>query len=288
MKRSGYSMEYSKPQLVNGSLSPPPTTCYPGTVCYMVIVTVNNLDFFGFGPSPSLAKHFAEFEAYNSLHPLPVKVVEKVRSSAAVRGIDIEGDSDNMEGLSTCSSECELDEGADRLRVYNSGVSEHLAQHANVDEPLQTSNTYPVSRIHTGIEMANVDQCLKQSHTSVHLTRQEPQDVSPMSNAQIATSKTGGDNFCAIPYSPNSEIDQTSPDKQVKVPMSVEEYHAVLEKPPPLPPVVDPSVQWDHGMVPRASRDVVTTLYEVAKRKRHRVRFHYKLVGPKNAKIVSS
>ena len=282
MKRSGYSVEYSKPQLVNGSLSPPPSRCYPGTVCYMVIVTVNNLDFFGFGPSPSLARRFAEFEAYNSLHPLPVKVVEEVRSSVAVKGTDVESDSDDMERLSRCSSECEFDEGilkTDRLHVYN-GVNEH---HSNVDEPEQTSDTYTGSRLNTDLEMSNVDQSLKQSHAPVQLTKQEPQDVSPMSSAQIATGETDDDNFCAIPYSSNSEINETT---QVNVPSSFEEYHAVLEKPPPIPPLVGPNV-WDHGMVPRNSRDVVTALYEVAKQKRVRVRFDCKVIGSKNAKIVS-
>ncbi len=61
------TLEYSEPQLVNGGMAPPPCRGLPGTVCYMVIVSVNHLDFFGFGPSAALAAHYAEKDAYTSI-----------------------------------------------------------------------------------------------------------------------------------------------------------------------------------------------------------------------------
>jgi len=46
----------------------------------MITVTVNGNSYYGFGPTPRTANHFAEFEAYNALNPLPVEEAERVRS----------------------------------------------------------------------------------------------------------------------------------------------------------------------------------------------------------------
>lgn len=61
------TLEYSDPQLVNGGMAPPPRRGLPGTTCFMVIVSVNNLDFFGFGPTAALARYYAEKDAYKAV-----------------------------------------------------------------------------------------------------------------------------------------------------------------------------------------------------------------------------
>lgn len=58
---------YSQPEVVNGSINPPPSRFYPGKRCYMVTVCVNERAFHGFGPSPWIAKSSATYEAYKTL-----------------------------------------------------------------------------------------------------------------------------------------------------------------------------------------------------------------------------
>ena len=68
-RRNGYSCEISEPQLVCGSATPPPNRRYPGLVCYMVTVTVNGVEYHGYGPGAKTALRFAAFEAYKALNP---------------------------------------------------------------------------------------------------------------------------------------------------------------------------------------------------------------------------
>lgn len=58
---------YSSPIVVTGSMTPPPSSIYPGVRCYMVTVTVDERPFHGFGPTPYIARSAAEFEAYKSV-----------------------------------------------------------------------------------------------------------------------------------------------------------------------------------------------------------------------------
>lgn len=46
----------SEAVVVDGGLTPPPSTFYPGRKCYMVTVTFGKVEHFGFGPSPSIAR----------------------------------------------------------------------------------------------------------------------------------------------------------------------------------------------------------------------------------------
>ncbi len=66
-REQGALLEYSEPKRVNGGLAPPPCRGLPGTECFMVIVSVNDVDFFGFGPSAALATYYAEKDAYLSI-----------------------------------------------------------------------------------------------------------------------------------------------------------------------------------------------------------------------------
>ncbi len=66
-RKHGDMLEYSEPQLVNGGLAPLPCRGLLGTKCFMVIISVNDLDFFGFGPSAILATHYAEKDAYMAI-----------------------------------------------------------------------------------------------------------------------------------------------------------------------------------------------------------------------------
>ena len=64
----GYQVLWSPPQLVNGSINPPPAKRYPGLTCYMVQVRVGPKEYRGFGPTAGSARSFAESQAYLDLY----------------------------------------------------------------------------------------------------------------------------------------------------------------------------------------------------------------------------
>ena len=64
----GYQVLWSPPQLVNGSINPPPAKSYPGLTCYMVQVRVGPREYRGFGPTAGSARSFAESQAYLDLY----------------------------------------------------------------------------------------------------------------------------------------------------------------------------------------------------------------------------
>lgn len=76
----------SKPQLVDGGLTPPPSKGYPGTKCFMVTVTVDKNEYHGFGPSPSIAKTSALQKAFSSLNPLPTHDTNEMIRSLSCNG----------------------------------------------------------------------------------------------------------------------------------------------------------------------------------------------------------
>lgn len=83
-KRKGYSCEVGEPHLVNGSATPPPSRGYPGLVCYMVTITVNKVEYHGYGPTAALARQFATFEAYKNLAPVLKKDVPRSMQDSGV------------------------------------------------------------------------------------------------------------------------------------------------------------------------------------------------------------
>ena len=83
VRRRGYSCEISDPELVSGSATPPPSRRYPGLVCYLVTVTVNGVEFHGYGPSVGLARQYAVFEAYKALSNRPTNEVINTREDDA-------------------------------------------------------------------------------------------------------------------------------------------------------------------------------------------------------------
>ena len=70
-EQKGCTLEYTVPALVSGGICPPPSRVYPGTVCYMITVKVDRTEYHGFGPTPIIARHYAEVEAYNALVKAP-------------------------------------------------------------------------------------------------------------------------------------------------------------------------------------------------------------------------
>lgn len=66
-QRMGVDVNYSQPEIVSGSVCPPPSHIYPGTVCYMVSISIDGQIFRGFGPKPMVARQYAEYEAYCAL-----------------------------------------------------------------------------------------------------------------------------------------------------------------------------------------------------------------------------
>ena len=102
VRRKGYICDISDPQLVNGSTTPPPNKHYPGLVCYMVTVTVNGVEYHGYGPSVGLARQFAAFEAYKALNDLLRQ--EAVTLSQSDGSEDAETESmSSLETVSICS-----------------------------------------------------------------------------------------------------------------------------------------------------------------------------------------
>lgn len=68
VKSEGLVARTSKAVMVEGGLTPPPSKIYPGTKCYMVTVSVDDSDYHGFGPTPSIAKYAALQYACEGLH----------------------------------------------------------------------------------------------------------------------------------------------------------------------------------------------------------------------------
>ena len=66
-KQLGYQVHISPPQVVSGSINPPPSRKYPGLRCYMVLVRAGHREFRGFGPTPAAARKFAESQAFLGL-----------------------------------------------------------------------------------------------------------------------------------------------------------------------------------------------------------------------------
>ena len=99
-RREGYSCEISEPQLVCGSATPPPNRRYPGLVCYMVTITVNEVEYHGYGPSAGTARRYAAFEAYKALNPGPTKEATFLTSSVQNDGLKIESEFEITESSS--------------------------------------------------------------------------------------------------------------------------------------------------------------------------------------------
>ena len=63
----GLKLEYCSPNVVNGSLTPPPSRIYPNTTCYMVTLRIGKKEFHGFGPTNFIARTAAEYVAHKAL-----------------------------------------------------------------------------------------------------------------------------------------------------------------------------------------------------------------------------
>ncbi len=70
-RHRGLSLDYSRPELVNGGNCPPPSRIYPGQMCYMITIVVTGgpakEEYHGFGPAPGIARRAAESKAYKAL-----------------------------------------------------------------------------------------------------------------------------------------------------------------------------------------------------------------------------
>ena len=127
VKRKGYSCVISEPQLVNGSATPPPSRRYPGLVCYMVIITVNKIEYHGYGPTAGLARQFAAFEAYKALAPVLRKdVLRSVQDS----GVECAQDDDSAsvstvpDDISSVCSEPSINECTGRTSSLSQSADE--------------------------------------------------------------------------------------------------------------------------------------------------------------------
>ena len=63
-----YDVVWTSPEVVSGSINPPPSLRYPGITCYLVQVSVGPWKYTGFGRTPSAARSLAESKAYLDLY----------------------------------------------------------------------------------------------------------------------------------------------------------------------------------------------------------------------------
>ena len=61
-------ISFSKPEIVYGSVTPPPSRFLPGQKCYMVQAWVGNQRYHGLGPTPDIAKAAAKLNAEKVTH----------------------------------------------------------------------------------------------------------------------------------------------------------------------------------------------------------------------------
>ena len=241
-RKEKYKVEYSEPTLVNGGMAPPPCRGLPGTVCHMVIVTVNNMDFFGFGPSASLARLYAEKDAYQTVVSEHRKESSGTHGNSQTYGYSVGGDVDDL-----------VNEESD------------LSQNSSDELDLVVSNSQAVTN-----------------------GSNESNDTSKCTNNGLncdvdETATSTGEGYCAIPYESAHEEPVSS--EPYKVPKTFEELNDVLKVPPPVhhPPN---RVTWEHRSSRR--RNVIDSLYDVARKKGLHVNFSFKSVGSKKTKTVSS
>ncbi len=140
------TLEYSEPQLVNGGMAPPPCRGLPGTVCYMVIVSVNHLDFFGFGPSAALAQHYAEKDAYTSISAMETNGVQ-LPALVDSDGSLCVSNTDSVNG----SVSSALNNGSELINGVEDGYPECMPDAVSTGEaycaiPYESASEQPISK----------------------------------------------------------------------------------------------------------------------------------------------
>ena len=267
--QNGYTIEYSEPELVNGSLCPPPSRHYPGTTCYMMFVTVNGRAYLGFGPTCTTARKSAEFEAYNTLHPLPVEEVERVRRFIPESEAWGESESDNERTSPSLHSTCNEKE------IYSNDVElPRLSQGSDASDFAEVGIRTRFDRdTPTCTQLADSRNDTDAYCTSENATR------NVVSNQRTATATRGNhdkETFWEIPQSSQSE--------KYHVPKDTDEMIAMLEKPPS-----DDSGLLSEAFTFSRSREnnVVDMLLEEAKQKGVNIAFQSRTIGPSYSKVVS-
>ena len=286
--RNGYTIEYSEPELVTGSLCPPPSRHYPGTTCYMTFVTVNRRAYLGFGPTCTTARKSAEFEAYNALHPLPVEEVERVRRF--IPHIEAWGESES-EASDNEGTSPSLHSTCNEKEIYCDNVkSPRLSQGADVSDVTEVNNCTQLNcDTHTCSRFAD-----SRNDTGAYCTS-ENATKNVVSNQRIVTAAREEHSKLKIPPSSSTvetqdketfwEIPQSSQSGKYNVPKNTDEMIAMLEKPP----------SDDSGLLPEAFTftrnrgiDVVDMLLEEAKQRGVSVAFQSRTIGPSYSKMVSA
>jgi len=266
VKQNGYTIEYSVPELVTGGLCPPPSRLFPGTLCYMITVTVNGNSYYGFGPTPRTANHFAEFEAYNALNPLPVEEAERVRSFIPDIGeSESEGEalsSMNVPGLSQGSD-------ASDATVVGDSPTDKIMQPTFATPESKCVRTGEVHRDVTKVETKTFSTCTSE-RAMEYLVSQE-------ARSPVKTTRADTEKYCEIP--------QSFQPRKYSVPKNMDEMIAVMEETPNEGRQQSPVAFMFSGT---KRRDVVETLLEEARKKGVGVSFQVYTVGPPDARLVSS
>lgn len=259
----------SPPQLVNGSLAPPPSRFYPGTMCYMIVLTVDNVQYFGFGPTPSIARHFASFEAYNALHPLPSEEVKRVRNTLPLDVLDsAEGSDSEVDNIDPEFISTRLDYSANRSDVSdvsdsdtaieqgNSSFSKHLL----TGHPPQTASSEPSDSLFESQKSTSSKNDLTTKECAA-LGHDESSDEGLLSSHVTEDSSS----------IPNNLSDLENRIQRLRL-----GYETM------------PSV-WVHGQnVPLKKRDIFVDLDEIAMQKGVNVSFEKKKCGNGHSKSVSN
>lgn len=275
LNKRKYKWHYSPPQLVNGGLAPPPSKFYPGTTCYMVALTVNNVEYYGFGPTPSIAKHFAVFEAYNSLHPLPSEEVERFRNTIPLDIIESPENSDTDQEQTDPLSSNQSDQlPSDHLQSLAIGVSSNHGDGS-------TSETGSVKErfVHQESSLSQLSDSMTGDvdHEELKETSQPSQQETTTRECAVYQNGENNSSCSSLHAIENICESFSDPVDHCEVENRTQPLLVTYETKPEV---------WIHDERVCKKRDVCIDLDEMARRKGVSVSFKVKIRGPPNSQVV--
>ena len=261
-----YQWYYSPPQLVNGGLAPPPSRFYPGTKCYMIILTINRVEYYGFGPTPNIAKHFATFEAYNSL---PSEEVEQFCSTIPAHVIESpnSSDSDHDTADPLCCDDSSIHPTDQRL---NEASSKHSDKSSDVGSEKEAASDHETTD----------HECDPDGSQTPSVSVQESSRHDNTINQYALSDQSGVD--CISPCLPH--VIESS-NRQFDFPNSHDELENRIQT---LPSDYEPHhLVWVHDeRVVNKKRDLFVDVDEIAQQKGVSVSYHFKKCGPSHSRAV--
>lgn len=304
-KKRGVVLEYSAPELVNGGLCPPPSTTYPGTICYMITLTVDGRAFYGFGPKPAIARHYAEVEAYLNLHPGQLQSRrESLREAFSTSESDEEGeDVDDVKkpSLVDYSSLHPVDDQEERRLSCVTGdtkaenaiytVSQSVVHHSSDHSADDNSETFATKETKTQdgdskeVELSQHQQPLSHSHEDLTASMLEDNEQKALDTALNASRESEVDS--QLMHAETTPREHSEPGKadlqtqpQYHIPQGYGELMQMLQKPPSDTEECTFAMRAHaHTFVPSPQKDMEHVLMEAAERKGLSASFEIRSVG---------